>query len=68
MATKRSDSDADAPFVAPLVPPNVPPPPVAEPLLRPGPGQVVVTSPTGLKSVVDEEAVESLKPQGYEVG
>ena len=32
-----------------------------------GPGQVVVTSPTGIKSVVEEDAAASLKPQGYKV-
>lgn len=66
MAAKSSDSDP-VPFIAPLVPPNVPPAPLDEPTLQPGPGQVVVTSPTGLKSVVDEAAVASLKPQGYRV-
>lgn len=30
-----------------------------------GPGQKVVTSPTGTKSVVDEDAVALLKTQGY---
>jgi hypothetical protein len=46
---------------------GVPPLP-AEPTLKAGPGQKVVTSPTGTKSVVDDEAVESLKTQGYRVG
>lgn len=53
----------------------VPPPIVGAPPLqlpdddpKAGPGQVVVTSPTGYKSVVEEHAVESLKHQGYTVG
>lgn len=33
-----------------------------------GPGEVVVTSPTGAKSVVDESAVDALKTQGYKIG
>lgn len=44
------------------------PPPDGEPSLDAGPGQVVVTSPTGARSVVDEGAVDALKTQGYTVG
>lgn len=33
-----------------------------------GPGEVVVTSPTGTRSVVSEDRSESLKSQGYKVG
>jgi hypothetical protein len=38
-----------------------------EPDLQAGPGQKVVTSPTGTKTVVLESAVEALKAQGYKV-
>lgn len=62
MATKTPDPDPAA-----AVAPSVPPVP-ADDDLKPGPGQVVVTSPTGLRSVVDEHAVDSLKHQGYKVG
>ena len=34
-------------------------------LRQPGDGEVVVTSPTGAKSVVSKDAVDSLKSQGY---
>lgn len=47
---------------------GVPPVQAADDNPKAGPGQVVVTSPTGAKSVVDKEAVASLKPQGYRVG
>jgi hypothetical protein len=33
-----------------------------------GPGEVVVTSPTGTRSVVSEDRADSLKSQGYKVG
>jgi hypothetical protein len=44
-------------------------PPPAEPdeLRQPGDGEVVVTSPTGARSVVSKDAVDSLKTQGYKV-
>jgi hypothetical protein len=35
---------------------------------KPGPGEVVVTSPTGTRTIVAEYAAESLKSQGYRVG
>lgn len=41
------------------------PQPAAEPELNAGPGQTVVTSPTGTRSVVDDAAVDLLKTQGY---
>jgi hypothetical protein len=62
MATKDSDA-ANTPVAA-----NVPPPAVQDDTPKAGPGQVVVTSPTGLRSVVEEHLVDSLKPQGYKVG
>jgi hypothetical protein len=34
----------------------------------PGAGEVVVVSPTGIRSVVSEDAVASLKTQGYKLG
>jgi hypothetical protein len=48
--------------------PHPSPPPPAEPDLTVAEGQVLVTSPTGTKSVVPKEAVASLKTQGYRVG
>jgi hypothetical protein len=64
MTSEKSATDkaTSAPLVvgAPAV--------TVEPEAKAGPGQKVVTSPTGTKSVVDDEAVELLKTQGYRVG
>lgn len=36
--------------------------------VKPLEGQVIVTSPTGTRSVVSKDAVDALKVQGYKVG
>jgi hypothetical protein len=45
-------------------------PPVAEDDSgrKAGPGEVVVTSPTGARSIVPDYRADSLKSQGYRVG
>ena len=45
-------------------------PPVAEDDSgrKAGPGEVVVTSPTGTRSIVPDYRADSLKSQGYKVG
>jgi hypothetical protein len=45
-------------------------PPVAEDDTgrKAGPGEVVVTSPTGTRSIVPDYRADSLKSQGYRVG
>lgn len=44
------------------------PPLTVEADVKAGPGQKVVTSPTGVKSVVEEDAVDMLLTQGYKAG
>lgn len=45
------------------------PPPADAPVeVKPGPDQVVVTSPTGTRTVVSKAAADNLKAQGYSVG
>ncbi len=60
MATEKNTSDNPVDVYAT-------PPVQAEPEVKAGPGQKVVTSPTGAKSVVEESAVATLKTQGYTV-
>lgn len=47
---------------------GAPVPVVADDLPPAGPGQTIVKSPTGTRSVVLDYQVESLKLQGYTVG
>jgi hypothetical protein len=51
-----------------VVSPHVPPLRSIDTDPKPGAGQVLVVSPTGFRSVVDEEAFASLEPQGYTRG
>jgi hypothetical protein len=66
--TTEKTTPANTP-VTPVTPVTfgVPVPPDPDELRQPGEGEVVVTSPTGARSVVSKDAVDSLKTQGYKV-
>jgi hypothetical protein len=60
---KKSDGNANPPVVT-----AIPALGDTEEERQAGPGEVVVVSPTGTRSVVSEDRADSLKSQGYRVG